>query len=361
MWYFSQYNKIDDENKDKRKQWEEKINSIYDIQDLEERLDYIYDIMSDFRKSEIAYDFDYNDIYKKIISITDETKDKIREITGEPEFDFNNIYTFPEWLEWKEKIGGKESAKNNIPYLISELDELYTFYGEDVYYRPTRYEKSRQISQEESEKVLGIKQYLQDKAFNLLNIDINKLSDPESWKAEGFGTEEKTLGFTKVIDWLPEGKDEGVITSFTITPSGISILSEVSENPMPTQLQKSELNKFINDVNNFFPKDWNKDINYIEGGDFEAILSGKLDKDIKVYRMMSDKEFNNWERGEIIPVGKYFALKREYAVGTDFSGEGFRNVFAFIINRGLLSGADENVVISNVPLKLKNNRFLVQA
>lgn len=152
-----------------------------------------------------------------------------------------------------------------------------------------------------------------------------------------------------------------MITSFTITPSGISIISEVSENPMPTQLQKSELNKFINDVNNFFPKDWNKDINYIEGGDFEAILSGKLDKDIKVYRMMSDKEFNNWERGEIIPVGKYFALKREYAVGTDFSGEGFRNVFAFIINRGLLSGGDENVVISNVPLKLKDNRFLVQA
>jgi len=107
MWYFSQYNKIDNE----RKKWEEKIDSIYNIQDLEERLDYIYDIMSDFRKSEIAYDFDYNDIYKKIISITDETKDKIREITGEPEFDFNNIYTFPEWLEWKEKTEAKNQRK----------------------------------------------------------------------------------------------------------------------------------------------------------------------------------------------------------------------------------------------------------
>lgn len=367
MWYFSQYEKIDDEDKQK---WIERINSIDDIQDLKERLKYIYDLEKEFLKSKLYYDPNCEDLYKQLKSIRNKVEQELRELTDEPEFDFDDIYTIPEWIEWAEQTMGKKSVKGNIPYSLLGFDEIYQPSGKIFYKKSGRYEKPKPLSYQESEEVLKVKKYLQDKTFNLFNIDINKLSDPELWKAKGVPvkkedevdlTDEVKIGFSKIIDWLPEGKDEGVLTSFTITPDGISIVSEVSRNPMPLQLQKYELDKFMNDVYNFFPKDWNKNIVYIEGGDFKTILSGELDKNIKVYRMMRDEEFRKWEIGEIIPTGKYFSFKRNKAVGTDFSGEGFKNVFTFIVNRKFLSGTDPDIIISNVPLRLKDNKYLVQA
>jgi len=359
MWYsFSQI----DENIVKI--WIDKLQQAQSIPDVEEREFAINALMLEyFNEFGMGNETYRESIYEPLSkihqqSITDalaREKEK-REETGEPELDLRDIYTFPQWIEWAKQNKGSLS-EYDLPYLISALNESYSVYSNHVY---QIYQKHREITDpSEKQFIINLKDSLQNEAFNTLGIDKANLSDPELWKIVSAGDFEKSLELVKRIDWLPQNDPnaEGTLLTFAINHNGIIIIAEVSD-PMPVELQKQELEKFMNDVEKFIPNDWNKSINYIDGGDFQDIISGKLDKNIKVYRMMSDEEYESWLKGNIIPKGKYFALRRDLAVGTDFAGEGFKDIFSFVVNRSLMSGAEDNILISDVPLYLKNHQLL---
>lgn len=357
MWY--KYSMIQD---DIIKNFENCIKNIPLIQDPKERMKAILDMeidiykldLSDEEKREVRSIFYpiLNDLYK-------EADKQLRLETGEPDLDFNDIYTFPEWIQWKEQ--NKGLGEYDLPYLLKSIEDNYSIYNNKVYYNK-RYSNfyMKPVPEEESKFVLSLRESLKSKSFDALGVNRENLLDLEKWDVEVFETEEgHVLKLTKTIIWMPNNDPdaEGTIITFIASPKGISIYAEVSD-PPPLSFQKEELRKFIYDVQNNMPKNWNKQIIYAEGADFESILSGNLEKDIKVYRMMSDEEYNKWRAGEIIPPGKYFATKRQFAQGTDFASDGFREIFQFNVNRSLMSGMDENVLINDVPLLLQGRKLI---
>lgn len=341
---------------------ENRTNDISNIQDPEERMRAILDFeleifnldLSDEEKREIR-----NNFYPILNNLYKETDKQLREKTGEPDLDFSDIYTFPEWIEWKEK--NKGLGEYDLPYLIKSIEDDYSIYNNKVYYNKKRSNYyMKPVPEDEANFVLSLRENLKRKSFDVLGVNNNDLSDPEKWDVEVFETTEgHVLELTKRIIWLPNNDQdaEGSIITFLASPRGVAIYAEVSD-PPPISFQKEELRKFFNDVENNMPKNWNKEIKYAEGADFQSILSGNLDQEIKVYRMMSDEEYNQWRSGEIIPPGKYFATKRQFAQGTDFAEDGFRDIFQFIVNRSLMSGMDENVLINDIPLLLQGRKLI---
>lgn len=361
MWYKETY------NDPTIHEWTKKIQDANQIVDPEEKSDALNDLLVEYFNTfgvgnKEYYDIIYiplhrahSDALGPAIEASKIRRQKEREQTGEPELSLSEIETYPEWIAWKERTYGTLS-EYDLPYLISGIDKYYNIYKNSIWKTPSFYgDRGKQIvDPDEVEYIKSIYNDLQNRSFEVLGIDKNKLSDKELWKIISVGEFDKTLELVKQISWLPNNDPdaEGAIITFVISPNGISVFAEVAD-PIPIQVQKQELNKFMNDVDNYIPPEWSKEIKYIEGGDFEAILSGKMDKKIKVYRMMSNIEYEKWLSGEVIPVGKYFALKREYASGTDFGNEGFRDIFTFFVDRMLMSGMDENVVVSSIPLKLE--------
>lgn len=344
------------------KNFENRIKNIHSIQDIKERMKAIFDIeiemfnldLPDEEKREMRSVFYpvLNELYK-------EADKQLREETGEPDLDFSDIYTFPQWIEWKEK--NKGLGEYDLPYLIKSIEDNYSIYNNKVYYNK-KYSNfyMKPIPEEESNFVLSLINKLKQKSFNILGVIKENLSDPEKWDVEVFETNNgHFLELTKTILWLPNNNPdaEGTIITFCASPRGISIYAEVSD-PPPISFQKEELTKFIYDVENNMPQSWDKGMIYVEGADFGSIISGNLDKKIKIYRMMSDVEYNKWTSGEVIHPGKYFSTKRQFAQGTDFAEDGFREIFQFIVNRSLMSGMDENILINEVPLLLRGNKLI---
>jgi hypothetical protein len=359
MWYKKVFSQIDENIKNK---FLNEINEIRNLNDAKEKFKRLLDLETEiYNNPDLSQDtYFFETITLPIRDLFKEIDIELREVTGEPELDFRDIYTFPEWLSWKETTGTLSSI--DLAYLISYLNENFHIYQTLIFQRPSKYSytKNYEITDEQEKKFIrDLQSKLQQKAFQIMNIDKSKLEDPQSWQANSAGDFEKNLEFIKRIDWRPNNDidDEGALLTFAINPQGISIMAEIAD-PMPIQLQKYELEKFLFDVQKFFPENWSKEIRYIDGGDFRDILSGKLDKNIKIYRMMSDAEYDSWRQGSIIPKGKYFALKKQFAVGTDFADEGIKEVFTFIVNRSFVTGMDESVVVNTIPLRLQNNLLI---
>lgn len=359
MWYRRIYANID---QNVVQQWANRIEQVKQISDLDAQEQAISQLMQEFFDTSLTEeDFKYYDlIYIPLKELDREVDRAQRAITGEPDLDFNDVYSMKEWMDWKEKTTGL--TQYDLPYLINNLDKSFSMYGGQVWPAWNSYNaQSRQpFPPEEAQFILDFKNELQQKAFHLLGVDKQQLSDPELWKVsagESLVDGTSDLELVKHIDWRPNNDPdaEGTLLTFIAREAGVTIFAEVA-NPMPVSLQRQELSKFMQDLNSM-PENWNREVIFVEGGDFEDILSGKLDQNIRVYRMMSDEEYNFWLRQEVIPVGKYFADKRQYAVGTDFADEGFKEVFSFIVNRALLSGMDVHVFTNDVPLKLEGRHL----
>jgi hypothetical protein len=304
------------------REYEDLLQKIVPVKDPEKRYSALASLVSriyrSFTPSE-AWDF----IQEKVRPLQKQADQELRAITGEPELNARDADSIDEWLSWAENAHGNLGLETLL-WLSETLDEH-------------RFKNNPLAVKEVGDRLLGL-------TSQALGLDPSKLSDPEKWKLSG-------SGFVKLVNYdTDEGYGEGSIVQFFVDPDGLGILAEVSD-PMPIEFQKEELKKVLGDLR-MFPENWQKEVKYIEGADFQDILSGGLEKDIQVFRMMSFDEFNAWERGAEIPAGKFFAAKRSLAQGTDFGSEGDRDVFSFRAKRNLFSGDLDNVLRTNVPTKL---------
>ena len=158
---------------------ENRTNDISNIQDPEERMRAILDFeleifnldLSDEEKREIR-----NNFYPILNNLYKETDKQLREKTGEPDLDFSDIYTFTEWIEWKEK--NKGLGEYDLPYLIKSIEDDYSVYNNKVYYNKKHSNSyMKPVPEDEANFVLSLRENLKRKSFDVLGVNKNNLSD----------------------------------------------------------------------------------------------------------------------------------------------------------------------------------------
>jgi sulfur relay (sulfurtransferase) DsrC/TusE family protein len=330
-----------------------RLQEIVAIQDLSERSIQLSKLFSDIVYGRIESTYELRDTVRKLASETNDEIDRLDRLeTGRPEIQWDSLASFEDYLEWAEKSGNIDIS--TYAFLMSGAQKV------PQYLR-------RYIKDFDEQPIRDFVKKMQGKIIDQLGIDISKLHSPNEWRVDAIDTLDLEIDsntWKMPIQFVrqyhgSEDKEwgESSVVQFFCGISGVSILAEISGvSPIPVEDQKRLLEEVLYDAKNVlhFPDT----ISYVEGGDFKDILSGSLDKPIRLYRMMSLKEYEKWLAGEEIPVGKYFALKRSFAVGTDFSTDDpDREVFSFYSNRSLFSGESENVVQSAVPLIFENGRL----
>lgn len=142
-----------------------------------------------------------------------------------------------------------------------------------------------------------------------------------------FNLKDKKGHITELSIWLNEKKifSEDDLDYYTYERSDIT---------NPKEIQKTLLDLSIK----YILKIYNIDITKFssEGGFYPSLLDELTYniKNIKLYRRMSIDEYQKWEMDGFIPKGKYFASKREFAVGIDdpeFEKTHYINIFTFKI------------------------------
>ncbi|MEK6860844.1 MAG: hypothetical protein AABY07_02630, partial [Nanoarchaeota archaeon] len=100
---------------------------------------------------------------------------------------------------------------------------------------------------------------------------------------------------------------------------------------------------------------WKSNIGYFPS--FIDAKQGKKSELITIYRDMSQKEYDMWEKGEEIPAGKYFATSKDYAKGADINYSSDSQVYRFKISSDLLvpDGSGGWQLDSNAKLNIERN------
>lgn len=305
----------------------------------------------------------YRDVYElfsEVRKLEKQMSDEAVIRSGRTIYDPNSPETLLQIIQ--EKIQHNELNPQDISIIAKDIEELKFGIptGEYSYGR----KQKTPLTEEQKSILNNAKSLLRQARMQEAQIDIPKL-DIQYWSILDENTFKKQIDGYKLLSQGEEDENEYPILTFMINKNnGISLYAEVGyTDPDGAQrsleFQKTELQKFFNEIASAFPNDWNKEIYEIEDeGDIKRILSGELDKPAKLYRMMSLNEFKNWELGEVIPPGKFFATKRINAVGTDFGDEGDREVFTLYGNNADFRGDFGGNLVSITPLKLEGKRLV---
>jgi len=94
----------------------------------------------------------------------------------------------------------------------------------------------------------------------------------------------------------------------------------------------------------------------------DFLRSGKLpaqkgSKFIKLWRGMSPKEYQAWQRGQIIPQGKFFTSVRTEQFAQDVAGE-FPELFSFKIRDDIIAETGDKAFQTMVDAKLENGKIV---
>ncbi len=343
----------------------QKLNDIKSMESGNDKLKFITEFYAEltqyivYNKNSDDYDA-LNRIKQDAIVILIEEERLNDEREGVPKIDFDDIYSLKEYLKYSEEKYN-EIDMPTASFILRYSDEI------------ARKPLYKIVNKEDKEEARQFSEYLRNIISKKLNIPLDKFHSPEEWSIEA----------TDTLNWDPDspswqdpyeyiylvrlhhGKEDekwgesSLVQFFVHKNSGIYILAEVSsESPFSIAEQKILINEILDDMTKFLPE-WSREFSNIEGGDFQDIINNKISGEIRVYRMMSPKELDAWERGEIIPEGKYFASDIKYAVGSDFSfDDPDRRVYTFKISRELLIGEMDNVYITSCPTKLENKNIV---
>jgi len=93
----------------------------------------------------------------------------------------------------------------------------------------------------------------------------------------------------------------------------------------------------------------------------EYFRSGKLPEKkqgfLKLYRGMSVEEYQNWQRGQKIPAGKYFTSDKTSALAMDISGE-YPELFSFMVDASIVAETDRKTFQLTDDAKLRGKKIV---
>jgi len=331
-------------------------------EELQDRADRLFKIQWRIYEKLTNLNIDYSKIWEalqKVRKAVQTMQDLSTIRSGRTIYDGGDPYIVHKFIQ--EMIQHDEMSSQNIEYILEDIRELESrgipsgswSNGFQRHIR-LRHDQKNLIDQSMS----LISNYI------LANAGIN-IPDKQDWKVMTANSLMKRIDGQSILSENENDENEYPTLTFIIDKAeGISIYAEVGETDADASrisfnFQKQELQNFLQEVNDYFPSDWNKQITDIgDEGDFRRILETNPNDSVKLFRMMSFDEYRQWEIGETIPVGKYFATKRSNASGTDFGSEGDRDIFSFIGIQRAFRGDFGGNLVSVVPMKMQGKKLV---